>query len=413
MTVKKILLLITSLFMLSIVLHAQQDTTSHSGEQEEDGHIRYMPTVGVGTGFFTFFGDVTNKPKVNPQVSNLGYTVTLSRNLSPSFELHLNFLSGYITGNERTVDRNLNFKSQIFLGAASVSYNFEKLLKPNHIINPFISVGVAGFSFSPKGDLKDAKGNTYNYWKDGSIRNVPENSPGAENSIILTRDYNYETDLRKANLDSLGKYSEFAFSFPVEVGINFQISKRANMKLSSTFYYTTTDLIDNVSSKGKGLRHGNGMNDMFLFSAASFHFNLYHPRKEKEKSIYDDVDFYAIDRETAQEEALARKEDKEHIGNITGETAEGGIASDTIAVDRDKAAKFYPGMKDLFGPVAVPETPKPGLTGKYEKFKKLDTNNDNHLSVEEVTQQIDRFFEGDKSYTIEEIYELIDYMFEQ
>ena len=38
---------------------------------------------------------------------------------------------------------------------------------------------------------------------------------------------------------------------------------------------------------------------------------------------------------------------------------------------------------------------------------------DNKLSVDEVTLQIDLFFEGSKNLTVEQIYEIIDFMFEQ
>jgi hypothetical protein len=43
----------------------------------------------------------------------------------------------------------------------------------------------------------------------------------------------------------------------------------------------------------------------------------------------------------------------------------------------------------------------------------VDINNDNYISVEELNLAIDKFFDFGTNFTIEDIYELNDYFFDQ
>jgi hypothetical protein len=118
-----------------------------------------------------------------------------------------------------------------------------------------------------------------------------------EQAVQLQRDYVYETDLRDENLDGLGKYDQFSFSLPVSAGLDFKMGRRVSAKLSTSFYYTFTDLIDNVSDEGEGNRQGNSRNDMFLFTSASISYSIGVGRdytKSAKTNYYEDIDFYAI-----------------------------------------------------------------------------------------------------------------------
>ena len=256
------------------------------------------PRVGVGTGVFTFFGDVNDNNYSHIFTSTYGVEVKGSANLSRYLDVDLNVIYGNITINERsTSGRNLNFKSEIFIGTAGVSYNFNHLYKKPGIIQPFIGVGVAFINFDSKSDMKDANGNQYFFWADGSIMSLDENDPNAEQAVGLQRDYTYETDLRDKNQDSLGKYDQFTFSIPVSAGIDFKMGKRVSAKLSAGFYYTFTDLIDNISDQGEELREGNSRNDMFLFTSASISYSIGVGKsrtKSTKTKYYEDVDFYAM-----------------------------------------------------------------------------------------------------------------------
>ncbi|MFT4595536.1 MAG: hypothetical protein ACI85G_001468, partial [Psychroserpens sp.] len=272
------------------------------------------PRVGVGAGVFTFFGDVNDNNYSHIFTSTYGVEVKGSANLSRYLDIDLNVIYGNITINERsTSGRNLNFKSETFIGSAGVSYNFNHLYRKPGIIQPFIGVGVAFINFDSKSDMKDANGNQYFFWADGSIMSLDENDLNAEQAVSLQRDYTYETDLRDENQDGLGKYDQFTFSIPVSAGIDFKMGKRVSAKLSAGFYYTFTDLIDNISDQGEGLREGDSRNDMFLFTSASISYSIGVGKsrtKNAKTKYYEDVDFYAMQMADSDGDGINDFDDK-------------------------------------------------------------------------------------------------------
>ena len=48
-----------------------------------------------------------------------------------------------------------------------------------------------------------------------------------------------------------------------------------------------------------------------------------------------------------------------------------------------------------------------------EKFKNLDTDKDDYISLDELLQAVDDFFDMKSDYTIDDIYELNDFFFDQ
>ncbi|MFT4523992.1 MAG: hypothetical protein ACI85F_000133 [Bacteroidia bacterium] len=270
--------------MISLVLEVNGQTPEELYYKDDSGRdALFKPRVGLGTGIFTFFGDVNDDNRLHPFTSSLGYEFVASANLSRYFNLNLKAIYGNIKINERGKEiegfdekRNLNFKSEMFLGGVDVSYNFNHLYNKPGIIQPFVSAGVAFLSFDTKSDLRDSRGISYHYHSDGLISDISEEE-ARELQIDapeVLRDYTYETDLRKEDLDSLGKYNTFSFAIPVSLGIDFRLSRRVSAKFSSTFYYTFTDNIDNVSSESSGIRQGNKANDMFLFTSLSVSYAL-------------------------------------------------------------------------------------------------------------------------------------------
>lgn len=233
------------------------------------------PKIGLGAGIFTYFGDVNDNNYSHLFTSSIGYEIMFARNISKSFDLELKALLGNITINERSLETNYNFKSEIFNGSANLVYNFNNLYKQPKLLHPYLSVGIGYLHFDSKTDLYDANGVKYNYWSDGSIRNLPEDDELAESAEVIQRDYEFETDLRQMNLDSLGKYSQSAVSIPFSAGMNFRVSPRVNFRLGATFYYNFTDLVDNISDAGSGVRQGNSTNDLMLFTNASLTYNLW------------------------------------------------------------------------------------------------------------------------------------------
>ena len=175
------------------------------------------PKISVGFGFFQPFGDVRNSSLflANP----FAFNVDVYRKVHKHVDLGFNFLSGNIVGNQNGPDSYLNFRSSINSGSIYTTYNFGNFFSSTPKVHPYVSLGFGVFLFNNKGDLFDENGNRYHYWTDGTIRNVAENSPLAGSAVQIQRDYVFETDLRKQNLDGLGLYPQHAFSFPIGLGI--------------------------------------------------------------------------------------------------------------------------------------------------------------------------------------------------
>lgn len=283
--------------MLSSAASAQtQSELYYMDERGRDALLK--PRVGVGAGVFTFFGDVNDNNYAHVFTSSLGYEFVASRNISRYFNIDLKAFVGNISVNERTNERNLNFRSQLFVGGVGVSYNFNHLYKKPGIIQPYVGLGFSYINFNSKTDLQDANGNTYHYWPDGSIHDAARTVENYNTSPVINRDYKYETDLRDLNNDGLGDYDEFTFAIPVSIGVDFRLSRRLSAKLGTTFYPTFSDLIDDVSDEGKGVRQGNSAPDMFLFSSLSVSYSLGMNKPEVKSSkedFFGDVDFYATE----------------------------------------------------------------------------------------------------------------------
>ena len=88
------------------------------------------PTLGLGTGMLSFYGDVYEKHFQAPMVSRIGYELSLGQQLNDYLQLNFYALFGKLGANERltTNNRNLNFQSQISVGGVQMLYNFGNFL---------------------------------------------------------------------------------------------------------------------------------------------------------------------------------------------------------------------------------------------------------------------------------------------
>ncbi|NND77614.1 MAG: SPOR domain-containing protein [Flavobacteriales bacterium] len=250
--------------------------------QEDNNWIR--PQFGVGVGTFTFIGDVgDNNNGYGWTVSDFAYRFRMSHGIYDFMDASLQFTAGRLTSSERSLERNLNFQSEIRGGGLNLMFNFDPLLSPKRLISPYVSIGIESFEFLSKSDLYDAQGRLYHYWTDGTIRDLAQNSPNADNSVLLNRDYTYESDLRELDLDGLGDYDERSFAIPIGLGANVDLSEKAHFTIGTELHLTSTDLIDNISSKGEGVRKGNQGNDKFLFTWFSLNYNFNLKKKPRSK----------------------------------------------------------------------------------------------------------------------------------
>lgn len=276
-----------------------------SAKKAPSGELRTTPTIGIGVGAFSFYGDLYTKHFQMPMVGRMAYDLTVSQPLNNSFQMNFYVLFGKLGADERLVgdNRNLNFESQIRAGGLNVMYNFDNFLPSKRSASPYISLGIESFEFLSKTDLKDANGNLYNYWSDGSTRSKAQNDVNAANSVELHRDYTYESDIRELNLDGFGKYQERSFAIPLGVGAQFQLNDYLSFKMGTTMHFTFTDYIDGVTEKSVGNRKGNSRNDNFMFTGVSLLYNLESKANTKRKvskeaeEHYETTDFLALEND--------------------------------------------------------------------------------------------------------------------
>ena len=343
--IKQILSLLLALIFATSLFAGDGNDSIPKEKEPAPKEMFYGPTVGLGVGMFKFYGDILDAKYGNPLVSNIGYDLHVKQQLNPFLTAKFYVLFGTVSANERSIDRNLNFRSALRVGGFSLMYNFDHILPKERIISPFISLGIESVEFHSKTDLYDQYGNEYNYWSDGSIRNIAENDPNAANAIIIQRDYEFETDLREMNVDGFGKYAERTFAIPLGIGFKMHMTKNIDFTANTTYHITFSDYIDNITDESSGDRignqSGNGGNDKFLMTSFSVSYNfLKHKKDKKVKDVLgEDIDYLAYDMED---------EDGDGVIDFIDECpwTPAGVEVDDKGCPLDKDGDFVPNYKD-------------------------------------------------------------------
>lgn len=262
----------------------------------------WKPAIGIGTGVLTYFGDLSSGNRMNsPSTSRPVFTLSFRQNIDDAFEFELNAWTGEVSANERSLNRNLNFQSRLYGAGLRLNYNFDHLLPVGRKLEPFVGVGFDYFEFTSKTDLLSEGGEFYNYWDDGTIRNLPQSPANREVAERIQRDYNFETDLREYRRDELGYYDNFSFAVPVTGGVGLNITRAWDVRFLATYYFTFTNHIDGVTENTLGVNQGNANNDDFLYlgAQATFSINRFGPApassKERKKHKHLDDTPYELD----------------------------------------------------------------------------------------------------------------------
>jgi hypothetical protein len=272
------------------------------------------PTIGVGSGLFSYYGDILGNKVQFPFTSRLGYELFINYRLTKSLLFDFYVLFGKLGANERLGQRNENFLSEIRLGGLRFNYDFSNFLSDKAILKPFVFTGIESFEFLSKTDLYDKSGKLYNYWSDGSIRSGPENGSSAQTAQIIKRDYIYESDIRELNKDKFGKYLERSFAIPAGVGFSMEIGNRARIKFASTMHFTFTDLIDGITDKSLGNRAGRKGNDKFLLNSVSIHYDMAVDKRMQElrDPFIPEDELYVLDNADADGDGVIDDNDSCH-----------------------------------------------------------------------------------------------------
>lgn len=404
-------------------------------EDEEQAFSAFKPVLGIGRGIVTNFGDVKDF-YFKPLYGRPATSAFIARNINKFLDFELFVTFGKMAGNQYLLEQNLNFETDIFTGGVGLTYNFYHLLKRKRPVSPYISLGVETFQFSPKGDLKDAFNRTYLYGPDGTIRDM--DNP----SVIITRDFKYETDLRDY---TGGNYSLMTFGIPFDFGINIIVADRMTMRIGNAFHFTFSDYVD-------GKKSGSGFfaNDKFLYTYASLRLDLFSPAEEiVAVETFKNLKFTITDNVDTDQDGVddfndecpdsplgvevdykGCPVDEDHDGvpdylDKQPDTPGGSVAIspsgiriidthlismlyDPDAVDRKELMNYYKGTENVKA-----REQKVEHTEIPTKFKFLDLNEDNYISIEELQKAIDGLFDFSSPLTVEDIYELQEFFFEQ
>ena len=441
----------------SLGLQAQNDVDSTS-TSEADSTKQIPLTYNLGFGLYNYRGDVGF-------IKNLGTTESFQPAVNLGAEygfgsavgLGVNVGYGNLVKNEKNGTSNRNFKSSVMSVGLQATFHFANgfILAENYPVDPFISIGFDFLSFNPKTDLIDADGNEYYYWKDGTVRIVPQPSVIVGDEAETTRDYDYETAL-----EADGE-SNTAFAVPVAAGFNFIVTPYLQFQLKQVVSLTNTDFLDG--------HVGGQANDIYMYSSIGviFNPNKVQPKDKKSKE-YEEIDFVSLLKADTDADGVLDIDDK---CNDTGEGIEvdkhgcpqdkdedgipdhldqeintdkeiakidsNGVgiadslvakeASDTIVTLREELCQFYPSMCQgdesdiIFQLLNSGKADRSLISSKVESSKKpieeiiklCDIDGNGKVSSKEIYQSIDNYFDGKVDLVLGDIHKLIDYYFEQ
>ncbi|HDR88652.1 MAG TPA: EF-hand domain-containing protein [Bacteroidetes bacterium] len=397
------------------------------------------PAIGIGTGTFSFLGDVNSNTRFLIG-GKPGLSIYLSSFLDEKQRYRLNFVftSGKLTANQMYSGNNLNFMTDITSFGASLQYDFGHVISRDIPFKPFVGGGVETFQFNPKGDLSDAEGNPY-VWLDNDVLFHP--------GELQQRDFIYETNLRNPDWSTLDNYSKYSFAVPLEVGFRVSLAPRVSIRMACSWHITLTDNIDNYNSI-RSEPEGNRMTDIFRYTSLSIHLDPFsEPRVIRVINLYEDVeadplylededgdmvlDFYDECLDTPEGVAVDSlgcplDSDNDGVPNYLDEepgTPEGlpvnrkGIALSEEelltpwmleeAAPRNMLDYYFPGERQYTG------TYRYTLPGIPERFREFETDRDGYISFEELLRAIDSYFDYETTLDTQGVYDLINFFFAQ
>lgn len=399
-------------------------------------------SITAQAGGLKFLGDVGKKNNANFfSDARLGYNFGIEYRIGKVLGIGLDGIYGKLAGTDNDKTSHLNFQSQIMGGGLNLYAFFDKLGDKEKEVSPYIHAGVGYLLFDPHGDLVDKNGTAYNYWTDGSIRNLAEAASNATLSTTIKRDYKYETQLK----DSVTSYARNTIYLPVGVGAKFNIGFRTSVRIGVAYNICMSDYIDNYKTGG---------NDSW--ATASVGLNVHFGKKPKDG--FEGVDFSAIDNldsdgdgikdlddkclgtpkgikvdgkgcpedkdddgvfDYMDKELTTKKGAKVDANGVTineDEMAKRQLAWDSLAAERSEGFNEAPSLTYLqnIENQSKEVRQQTGTTTKIPaEFIPADINKDGYISAAEITKTIDNFFEGDTTFNVESINKLIDFFFEQ
>ena len=235
-------------------------------------------SIGINYASTIFYGDILHFNKPSLFINNRpSVGVFYEKNFLSNFSTSLNINWGELSTNNATQ----NFESTILHASIENIIYFKKIRSNQNKIIPFISLGLGILVFQSYSDLLDKDGNYYNYWEDGSIRDIPSTDSLSNSANFLSRDYVYETSVSNDSVNFGNLY------IPASIGFLWKFKNVFNAKIFFNYNQLFTDWVDNIS---------NGINDKFISIglAVSVYFSRdginYKKDKKQFVNIFENLD---------------------------------------------------------------------------------------------------------------------------
>lgn len=399
-------------------------------------------SVTAQAGGLKFLGDVGKKGNANFfSDMRLGYGLGIEYRIGKILGIGIDGMYGKLAGTDNDKSSHRNFQSTVMGGGLNLYAFFDKLKDEEKDVAPYIHAGFGYLMFDPYGDLRDKNTTLYQYWNDGSIRNLEESSANEPISTIIKRDYKYETQLK----DTAVSYARNTFYIPLGVGAKFKMGFRTSLRVGVAYNICMSDYIDNYKTGG---------NDSW--ASANIGLNIHFGKKPKD--AYSNVDFNAVDNSDTDGDGIKDLDDK-CLGTPKGVKVDGKgcpddndedgvfdymdkelsskkgaqVDGDGVTIDEEALAKRQLAWDSLSSERSEGFNNAPSMSylqdieakAKENKVKsgktsaipadliEADYDKDGIITAGEITKTIDGFFEGANSFNVDKINKLIDFFFEQ
>lgn len=365
-----------------------------SGKDSTSKSIQ-LPVVELNIGYGFLFSDHGLTTGLGGSNAQLNYQLSINQPILPYLSAGIN-LGTTKFSDDIMLDNltNVNYRSVVFSQDVSFYYEASHLFKSNKrgykAVQPYLGFGLGIVSFRSKGDLKDENGNIYHHWSDGSIRDIAESDPNAEAAVLLMRDRTFESDLRDANLDGLGRYDQLAFRMPMEVGLRYQITKNVGVNVKVRYHMNFTDLIDNITVASAGQRAGTSGSDQHLTASIGFSAFLGRHTKKQTADLPPPVIAIAENTESSDTTQTENVSDSETVAESN---------SDSEAEEETAAQNSDPEINDSLAVDAQSENPDEGQEGNLEATETEDSKADELLDSEETGEESDPVVQEEKDGT--------------
>lgn len=395
--------------------------------------------VYVGPSLLSYKGDLTINRKVNfGAYFNYAGTLGGEYRFGDYFGADLHLTYGKLEHSQHSELILNSFSTKVINPVISGKAYFDHLFEKNTGFTPFFQIGVGALFYNTHGDLKDASGQTYYYWEsDAQLHDREESDANASSSVLLDKDYEYETSLTG---------SKTALTVPIGLGFMYNLSENIDIKIHSTYNVVYTDDLDNYSVDTK--------KDIFWNTSVSLAYHFV--KHEREEEVYESIDFANLFKGDADKDGVKDEFDECQNTAIGIKVDNKGCPLDTdgdgVADNYDKEANTVKGsVVDEYGVTLTDEMietqhlkrdstfskvksfyemPSQETMKKFDEeivrkqasgqakqlppqFVKFDSNKDGVITNDEITEALTLMLDGSIDATSEEVFKLIDYYFEQ